>query len=159
MERYCDLYEDMVADNNQSQRKIFGDAEKWAFHQILEVNPEIAEEWVKRLEASGWFNYITAEEFDRLNSGLVNQDGSKSGHWTLAEITDVVGRMNKNMECEPFYNKYALALTMNMLYSDHKNSASSFVQDSALPTFFYHQAVEKLKDRDREYFIRPYFEL
>ena len=46
---------------------------------------------------------------------------------------------------------------MNMLYSDHAKSVDEFVPKDKQVMFYYAQAVERLKDKDREHFVRKYF--
>ena len=71
------------------------------------------------------------------------------------------------IEEKPFYNKYALAAVMNMIYSDHADSIAmdmggkkaSDIPNEKMAMSCYRKAVEKLKDADRPRFVRWYFHL
>lgn len=93
-------------------------------------------------------------------AGLKSQDGRTGAHWNFATFANAVQSLGGEMEKPPYYNKYALWATANMLYSDHAKSAAKYVGDeSKMPAYFYDLAVEKLTDVDRPHFIREYFHL
>lgn len=153
--RYMWLYNDMATSSEPYKMKVFGEAEKWAFSKTLESHPELAEKWLGKLESSVWYNYITESEYEEMSAYLTSQDGRSGPNWTVDDIRSVA----QVPEEAPYYNLYALALTMNMLYSDHEKSVSMYVDSDNQVRFFYCMAVEKLKDPDRKRFIRPYFSL
>lgn len=159
IERYQELYETMSSSGDVQKMKIFGEAEKWAFRKMAETHPSLAQEWLARLEAVDWNNYMTEEEARSAVSGLVNQDGSIGGMWTPEQIENAVTGLGGKVSCAPFYNKFALYAVMNMLASDHLASVSQFVSGDDVPRFFYALAVEQLKDIDRPQFVRSYFRI
>lgn len=159
IKRYEELYEDMAKSGDPMKMKIFGGAENWAFTKMAEVSPKTAQMWLDKLEASHWNNYLSKAEAEEIASHLVNQDNSKGAHWNYDTFHNAVASMGYEMSDEPYYNCYALWVTANMLYSDHYKSASEYVPKDDMAKFFYMEAVEKLKDIDRPYFIRKYFEL
>lgn len=159
LEKYHDLYETMSTSGDVTKMKIFGEAEKWAFKKVAESHPNLAEEWLSRLEAVEWNNYLTESEAGQIVSRLMNQDGSIGGTWTMEQIESAVSSLGGKVSCPPYYNRFALYVVMNMLASDHLASVTQFVTDSELPRFFYNLAVDKLKDIDRPEFVRPYFSL
>lgn len=158
-ERYNELYDTMAMSGDTAKMKIFGDAERWAFRQMLEKDPATADEWLQRIEAVDWNNYLTEAEADRIMSHMMNQDGSVGPMWSRDQIANVVQSLNGALEMRPYYNICALVVTMNMLASDHMASARKFISEERLPEFFYQQAQEKLKDIDRPDFIRSYYGL
>lgn len=157
--RYEEMYADMATSKDVAKMQTFGNAEKWAFGVIAEKQPEIARRWLDRLEAGYWHNFLSEAEASELAAKFVNQDGTKGAHWNLATFSAVVESLNAPMEVAPKFNKYALWLTANMLYSDHAKSVKKYIAEENLPTYFYEQAVESLTDIDRAHFIRPYFGL
>jgi hypothetical protein len=158
-ERYLELYEDMAKSGMPEKMKIFGETEKWAFGKMLETSPKIAEQWVDKLEAMNWNNYLSKAEADEIVAKFINQDNSRGAHWGYDVFKGAVESLGGKTYEAPFYNCYALWVVANMLYSDHYNSASEYVPKEDMPKYFYSMAVEKLKDKDRPRFVRDYFGL
>ena len=159
IKRYDELYEDMATARDPNKMMAFGDAEKWVFHTLAEIHPELAEKWLTKLEASKWLNYLSRHEAESIAAKLINQDGTKGAHWDYETFKNAVESLGAKMKDEPFYNCYALWLTAQMLWSDHHKSASEFVPKDLEPRYFYNMAVEKLTDADRPKFLRPYYGL
>lgn len=159
IKRYEELYEDMATAKDPKKMIAFGNAERWVFHQMADQHPELAEKWLNKLEAEKWYNYLSKGEAEMVVARLVNQDGSRGAHWSYEAFKAAVESLGGKISSEPFYNCWALWATANMLWSDHKQSASEFVPVNQEPKFFYHMAVESLKDTDRPRFIRKYFDL
>ena len=156
-ERYLELYEDMAKSGMPEKMKIFGETEKWAFGKMLETSPKTAEQWVDKLEAMNWNNYLSKAEADEIVAKFINQDNSRGAHWGYDVFKGAVESLGGKTYEAPFYNCYALWVVANMLYSDHYNSASEYVPKEDMPKYFYSMAVEKLKDKDRPRFVRDYF--
>lgn len=159
LDRYNDLYETMTYSLDPEKMRVFGEAERWAFAQILSTNPQLAQQWLERLESVRWNNYLTPGESSDIATKLMNQDGKAGPVWTYPQVEEAVTQLGGRMECAPYYNGPALYVTMNMIMSDHYNSLKEFVPTESLPKVVYNMAVEKLKDPDRREFIRPYFSL
>lgn len=158
IERYDELYDEMASAKDPTKMLLFGDVEKKMFHCLAKKHPEIAESWITRLEAGQWHNYLSQHEAESIASQFLNQDGTRGAHWPYETFKAAVESLGVKMSDEPYYNCYALWVTANMLYSDHHRSTMEFVPKDKEPRFFYSMAVEKLKDPDREKFIREYFE-
>lgn len=156
-ERYLELFEDMAKSGMPEKMKIFGETEKWAFGKMLETSPKTAEQWVDKLEAMNWNNYLSKAEADEIVAKFINQDNSRGAHWGYDVFKGAVESFGGKTYEAPFYNCYALWVVANMLYSDHYNSASEYVPKEDMPKYFYSMAVEKLKDKDRPRFVRNYF--
>lgn len=159
IKRYADLYEDMASAKDPSKMMIFGEAEKWMFHEVAKAHPELAEKWLSKLEAGRWHNYLSKMEAEDIANKLVNQDGSRGPHWSYDTFKGAVETLGAKMSEEPYFNCWALWIMANALYSDHYKSASEFVPKDMMPKYFYMQAVEKLKDIDYPKFIRKYYDL
>lgn len=158
-ERYLELYEDMAKSGMPEKMKIFGESAKWAFDRLHERDPKLAEQWVEKLEAMNWHNYLSKAEANEIVAKFINQDNSRGAHWGYDVFKGAVESLGGNMAEAPYYNCYALWVVVNMLYSDHYNSASEYVPKEDMPKYFYSMAVEKLKDKDRPRFVRDYFGL
>lgn len=163
--RYRELYEDMATSKDPAKMIVFGEAEKWAFEQMAEKHPRLAEMWLEKIEASQWNNYLSKAEADEIVAQLVNQNGSRGAHWNYETFKGAVESLGGKMSDEPAYNCYALWATANMIYSDHAQSIAedmghkspTEVPNSKMASSCYKKAVEKLKDTDRPKFVRQYF--
>ena len=80
-ERYLELYEDMAKSGMPEKMKTFGESAKWAFGKMLETSPKTAEQWVDKLEAMNWNNYLSKAEADEIVAKFINQDNSRGAHW------------------------------------------------------------------------------
>lgn len=159
-ERYMELYRKMAESKDVVKMRAFGDAEVWVFGMLADKHPEIAQKWLDKLEASEWNNYLSEMEAMDIVAGLKSQDGRTGAHWNLPTFIGAVESLGGAVERPPYYNKYALWVTANMLYSDHAKSAAKYVGDeSRMPAYFYDLAVEQLTDVDRPHFVRKYFGL
>lgn len=159
-QRYMELYRKMAESKDVAKMRAFGDAEVWIFGMLADKHPELAQKWLDRLEAAEWHNYLSEAEAVDIVANLKAQDGRTGAHWNFATFANAVQSLGGEMENPPYYNKYALWATANMLYSDHAKSARKYVGDeSKMPAYFYDLAVEKLTDVDRPHFIREYFGL
>lgn len=157
--RYDELYEDMATAKDPKKMMIFGDAEKWIFHEIAKAHPELAEKWLSKLEAGKWNNYLSESEAEHIANKIMNQDGTRGAHWDYDTFKGAVESLGAKMRDEPFYNCYALWIMANALWSDHHKSLSEFVPKEQEPKVYYLMAVEKLKDVDYPKFIRKYYDL
>ena len=159
IKRYDELYEDMATAKDPKKMMIFGDAEKWIFHEIAKAHPELAEKWLSKLEAGKWNNYLSESEAEHIANKIINQDGTRGAHWDYDTFKGAVESLGAKMRDEPFYNCYALWIMANALWSDHHKSLSEFVPKEQEPKVYYLMAVEKLKDVDYPKFIRKYYDL
>lgn len=155
--RYEELYAKMATSKDVSRMKAFGSAEHWAFNKVVELNPKLAQQWLDKLEASEWNNYLSQAEAEGIAGKLVNQNGSRGPKWPFTVFSQTVEAFGGKISDEPFYNKYAMWVTANMIYSDHAATLSSIVSDAEMPKLVYQLAVENLKDSDRPRFVREYF--
>lgn len=159
IKKYDELYDEMASSKDPRRMMAFGHAEKWIFGILAEAHPELAEKWVSKLESYNWNNYLSKKEAEDITSKLINQDGSHGAHWDYDIFKEAVESFGGKMHDAPFYNCWALWTTVNMLFSDHHTSASEYVPEEMMAKYFYHMALEKLKDADRPKFIRDHFKV
>ncbi len=157
--RFEEIMRSLVSEKNNEKMQSAYNTEQWVFAQMVRNNPTLAQKWVEKLEATQWHNYLTKDEAEEIVAGLINQDGNQGGKWSLAQFEVAVNAAGGKICHEPYYNKYALWATANMLYSDHAKSASEYIKPEHLPEYFYKVAVEQLCDKDRPMFVREYFHL
>jgi hypothetical protein len=158
-ERYEELYENMATSKDVEKMLIFGGADKWAFNEVVVLNPSLAQRWVEKLEAICWKNYVTENEAKYIVSRFKWQDGRNDAKWSMPIFRQAVEAVGGKMEDKPYYNEWALWATANMIYSDSGKTLSEFISEEHMPKVVYMLAVDKLKDEDRPRFIRRYFGL
>lgn len=158
--KYHDLYhEHLVEGKNKAMMELWGECDKWEFDYLVDHYPQIAEMFLEKrmaaIESKKWNNYLTDKECKTIMASM-----SPSAKWSIDEVRSACASLGVPDEEHPYYNCYALVVTMNMIMSDHKSSITeAFTDKTALVVFVYKQAVEKLKDQDRPNFVRPYFGL
>lgn len=159
IKKYEELYKDMATSKSPAKMMVFGQAEQWAFRKIATALPRMAEEWVEKLEAIRWNNYLSREEADVIVMSLEGADGTVGPHWSYDTFRKAVESFQGHLCEDPYYNFCALWATANMLYSDHSETWSKHIAPEDAPFFYYETAVDKLKDKDRPHFVREYFRL
>lgn len=103
------------------------------------------------------------EMYDRIMSVVAafqNQDGSKGPKWRDPdELFEKVEQHDGRVECEPYYNKWALYVAMNKAASDQNSVILKWIGDDKDKYIIacYDLALTDLKDKDRPYWIRKYF--
>lgn len=165
--KYDHLYKMMAEGSDPEKMMIFGKAERHIFHELSEKDPTMANAWLAMLAPVEWNNYLTEEEAEEIGEKIVNQDGSTGFHWPAAAFFPAVESLGGAKCDKPYYNKYALLATANMIYSDHAPSIAEDmgykspkdVPNERMALSCYRKAVEKLKDQDRPRFVRWYFHL
>lgn len=165
--KYDHLYKMMAEGSDPEKMHIFGNAERHIFHELSEKDPTMADAWLAMLAPVEWNNYLTEEEAEEIGEKIVNQDGSTGFHWPAAAFFPAVESLGGAKCDKPYYNKYALLATANMIYSDHAPSIAEDmgykspkdVPNERMALSCYRKAVEKLKDPDRPRFVRWYFHM
>lgn len=100
---------------------------------------------------------VPAEE---IVAAFQNQDGSKGPKWRDPdELFEKVEQHDGRVECEPYYNKWALYAAMNKAASDQNSVILKWIGDDKDKYIIacYDLALTDLKDKDRPYWIRKYF--
>lgn len=170
MERYDELYEDMRKSRDVSKMKIFGAGFTKMYHQAAHTHPDLAASTLEFLSAIEYHNYVTQAEAMEVASHYINDDmkvsgatePSKGAHWDMVTLKSFLMQKGLPLEEKPYYNWYALWLTVNMEYSDYANAYADLFgkkDNETMGVAAYTFAVKKLKDRDRHSFIREYFDL
>lgn len=116
-----------------------------------------AEEKPKAEEAP---NFLTENEAEEIVAAFQNQDGSKGPKWRDPdELFEKVEQHDGRVECEPYYNKWALYVAMNKAASDQNSVILKWIGDDKDKYIIacYDLALTDLKDKDRPYWIRKYF--
>ena len=152
MEKYHGLYDYMAQSGKPENMKAFGVVMTAMMEDMAQSNPAKAEEYVNRLEAVKWNNYLTPTEADKIIAGM-----EPKAPWTREQWRAAMEQNGFEMEEWPCYNKCALYVTMNMIMSDSSTTLSKYVDANDLFKAVHDLAVDKLKDKDKMFNIRKYF--
>lgn len=159
MSHFERLYTKMATSNNPKYMAVFGSTMKSMMKDMATWNPEIAQDYLDKLEAIEWNNYLSKKEAIAIVGNMEPKrylDTSDWEQWMKAQ--------NISMEEMPYYNKWALYTTMNMVYSDSAHSIAKLKgksvpeisKEEMLPSLHLF-ALDKLKDEDGVFNIRTYF--
>ena len=163
LEKFCALYNEAINSGDKEDIEVSLGMFKKAFGIVVDTNVREAKELVECYEGTlKYYNFLTESEAMKVVENFSNQDGSVGPKWK--DVTDFFKRiddMNGKVECEPYYNKWALYVAMNKAYSDQNTVLLKWVGDDRTKYFeaCYDLALSQLKDKDRPYWIRSYYGL
>lgn len=148
------LYNLMAGQQNVAFMHVFGQVHKEMFDWFVANKPELAQEWLDKLESIRWKNYLTKPEADRIVAGM-----EPKAPWTMDQWKQAMTEHGFEMQDEPCYNSCALYVTMNMIMSDSGETLAKYVDKDNLFKAVHDLAVDKLTDHDGVFNIRSYFGL
>ena len=149
---YDDLYGYMADSQNPENMKAFGKVMTEMFYWMADNKSELASDMLDKLCAIKWHNYLTPKEAD----AIVAQMNPKAP-WSREQWKAAMAQYDYPLEEEPYYNRCALYVTMNMVMSDSSSTIGNYVSGDDLFKFVHDLAVDKLKDADGKFNIRSYF--
>lgn len=166
-ERYRHLTSEAVKSKDKKKMQVLAEAAAAAFGELVVTNLELAQDWIDKLEAVEWNNYLSAKEARSVESGFVSQDGVKGPHWQHEDILKAAEDLGIPADKRPYYNSYALFAVTNMVYSDHARSIAedmghkspADVQHDKMARSCVNKAIEMLEDPDGGFDARRYFRL
>ena len=153
------LYTKMATSNEPRYMNVFGETMKCMMSDMVDWRPDVAQDYLDKLEAINWHNYLSKKEA----VGIVSNMNPK-GYWEPSEWESIMESKGICMEEEPYYNKWAMYVAMNMIYSDSSVSIAK-IAGKTLPNMpseelfeaIHLLALDKLKDKDGMFNIRTYF--
>ena len=157
-ERYEALYEYMANSRDPKNMKAFGCVMTEMMDYLIQNKPDVAEEMIESLEAIKWHQYLTPKEADRIFAGM-----DPKGAWPREAWKSTMESLGIPLEEPPYYNRCALWIEMNKIYSDFGEEIASLLGKPLQPTdkdiisACYKMALKNLKDKDGIYHIRKYF--
>lgn len=163
--RYEELYDRMSRSRDVKNMRTFGEAERAVFAELAASNPDIAFRWLERLEPMDWDNYLSERESREISRAIKNQDGSTGFRWNENDFFSAVRGFGIREEEKPRYNRYALLVVANMVYSDHARSiaedmgktAPSNIDDTMMMHSCCRKALELFNDPDGGFRVREYY--
>lgn len=156
--RYTGLYDYMANSRDPKNMKAFGCVMTEMMDYLITNKPDVAEDMINQLEAIKWRQYLTPKEADKIFAGM-----DPKGPWTREAWKNAMESFGLPLEEAPYYNRCALWIEMNKIYSDFGEEIASLLGKSLTPTdkdiitACYRMALKNLKDKDGVYNIRKYF--
>ena len=148
------LYNLMANSGKVENMRVFGMVHKQMFDWFVQNKPDLAQDWLGKLESIKWNNYLTPKEADAIVEKMIPEAPWKREQWK--------GAMDKHgfaMSEEPYYNSCALFATMSMIMSDSSKTIADYIDGEDTFKFVHALALDKLKDKDKKFNIREYFDV
>ncbi|MDD6017102.1 MAG: hypothetical protein PUC18_12660 [Prevotellaceae bacterium] len=159
-EQFNELYNLMAASNNVNFMRTFGNVHKEMMDWFIANKPDLAEEWLCKLESIKWKQYLTPKEAEKIISGM-----DPKAPWTKEVWKSAMESFGLPLEEVPYYNSCALWVEMNKIYSDFGDEIAALLgkplspNDKDIINACYKMALKNLKDKDHVYNIRSYFKV
>jgi hypothetical protein len=157
-ERYDALYDYMAQSRDPKNMKTFGCVMTEMMDWLIQSKPDMAQEMIEKLEAVRWKQYLTTKEAEKIVSGM-----DPKGPWSREAWKNAMESFGLPLEEAPLYNKFALWVEINKIYSDYGEEIASLMGKSLSPSdkdiiaACYRMALKNLLDKDGIYDIRKYF--
>lgn len=157
-EHYEALYEYMAQSRDPKNMKAFGCVMNEMMDWMIQNKPDVAEEMIDQLEAIKWHQYLTPKEADKIFAGM-----DPKAPWSRDTWKGTMESFGLPLEEAPYYNRCALWVEMNKIYSDFGTEIAGLLgktlsyTDKDIITACYKMALKNLKDKDGVYNIRKYF--
>lgn len=151
-DKYWSQYEYMANSGKPENMKLFGRVMSQMMEDMIQSSPSKAEEYIDRLEAIKWKNYLTPKEAEKIVAGM-----EPKAPWTREQWAAAMQQHGYPLEKEPCYNRCALWTTMNMIMSDSSETIAMYVDNGNMFKLVHDLAVDKLTDQDGVFSVRGYF--
>ncbi len=160
-QKWEELYAIMESSKNPKNMILFGEVMKLMMERSINYDQMFAATMLEKLCAVKWKNYVTADEADAVVLKMDPQPG-----WSREQWMKLMERFSLPLEETPYYNQWALYLTMCMKVSDSKATMARLM--GKLPTELtadevatgaHMLAMDVLKDKDGVFDLRRYFSL
>lgn len=159
-ERYTSLYDFMAQSRDPKNMKAFGSVMTEMMDWMLQNKPDVAEEMIDKLESVKWHQYLTPKEAEKIVAGM-----DPKAPWARDAWSQTMQSFGLPLEDAPFYNRCALWVEMNKMYSDFGDEIAALLghalspSDKDIISACYKMALKTLRDKDGVYNIRKYFGL
>ena len=161
-QEFNELYDLMANQRDVKYMRVFGGVHREMMDWFIANKPDLAQEWLDKLESIKWHQYLTRKEAENIVARM-----NPSAPWKYDVWQAAMTKLGIQMEEQPYYNAYALWCEMNKQYSDHAESLAGKVWKKPLSTIpaeeivpaIHALAVDVLRDKDGVYDIRSYFGL
>lgn len=152
------LYGTMASSGDAKQMHTFGEVMKNMMAWLIENKPDYAEEFIDELCSIKWRQYLTRNEATAIVHGMEPEAPWDYDMWYRA-----MEGLHLEWEREGVFNRYALWVAMNQVYTDFGDSLARMIGkplkeipgDTIVP-LVHDMAVSLLTDTDKKYCIRKY---
>lgn len=151
---FAELYAYMAESKKPENMMAFGEVMKEMFMWMADNKPDYAMAWLEKLEAVKWDNYLTVKEAENIVTHM-----DPRGPWSREQWRGAMEQHEYPLEEEPYYNKCAMFVKMSEIYSDSIESLKKIVGSGDIFEAIHMLALDKLKDKDKRYKIREYFDV
>lgn len=148
----------MAQSQNPKNMKVFGNVMNEMMDVMIQKMPAEAEEMIDKLEAIKWKQYLTPKEAESIVAKM-----DPKAPWARDTWKQTIESFDLALEEQPAYNRCALWVEMNKIYSDFGDNIAEMLgkplasNDKDIITACYKLALKNLKDKDGVYNIRKYF--
>lgn len=98
-EEYMGLYGYMANSKDPKNMKIFGQVMTSMITDMIQSAPNKAEEYIGRLEAVKWNNFLTKREAETIVANM-----NPKAPWTMDQWKQAMEKYGYSLEKEPYYN-------------------------------------------------------
>ena len=157
-QEFLELYDMMANQHDVKYMRVFGNVHKEMMDWFIANKPELAQEWLDKLEAIRWHQYLTPKEAEKIVAGM-----DPAGPWSRDTWKKAMESFGLPLEDAPYYNSCALWVEMNKIHSDFGAEIAALIGKPLSPTdkdiisACYRLALKNLRDKDGVYDIRKYF--
>lgn len=157
-DKFAMLYGIMASSGDVKQMRTFGDVHKQMMAWMIENKPEMAEEFIEELCSIKWRQYLTRNEATKVVRSMV-----PSAPWDYDTWYRAMEALHLEWEREGVFNRYALWVAMNQVYTDFGESIARMIGkplteigNETIVPLIHDMAVSLLTDPDKKYCIRAY---
>lgn len=151
---FLSLYNMMAESEDVSNMHTFGNVHKEMMDWFIQNKPDLAQEWLGKLDSIRWNNFLTQQEAESIVSKM-----EPKAPWSREQWRNAMDEHGYETEDEPYYNSCSLWVTMDMIMSDSSDTIGKYVSPDRLFDFVYDLAVDKLTDEDSVFAVRKYFDV
>ena len=159
-ERYEQLYKEMADSKDVKKMTLFGSVMNDLMERVIKNDTPFAEQEIEKLESMNWHQYLTKSEAEEICSSL-----DPECRWSFDVWERTMLSMELETERKPYFNKFALWVTMNEKYSNHSETIAQKILESKLEEASTEQmvsvvhslAIDSLTDKDERFDVRKYF--
>lgn len=157
---FYELYNMMANSNKVEYMHAFGQVHHEMMEWMIANKPDLAQEWLEKLESIRWNNYLTPKEAQKIVDSM-----NPKAPWTRDVWNQTMKQLELPVDEEPYFNSCALWVEMNKQHSDHAQTLADKVYKKPLSEIPAEEivpvirdlAIDLLKDKDERYRIREYF--
>lgn len=153
---FNELYDMMASSSRTEYMRTFGCVMKDMMEWMIQNKPEMADEYVGKLESIRWKNYLTRKEAEKIVSSM-----SPRAPWSRDVWNQAMDGYSLTKEYEPYYNSCALWVTMNKVYTNSSETIARImgmevaeVPQDKMVKAVYGLALDELCDTDSKVSIR-----